>query len=178
MQEKTNAYLDFIKSRKSVRKFIFQKIQDNIIREIIECGRWAPSGLNNQPWKVCVVSHPTIKRMLAELTKYGGIIESAFVNLIVFYDIDRGYDRTKDIQACGAFMENLLLGVHAFPNIGAVWIGEILNQKAKVNEIFKLRVEKFELMGVIAIGIIDEIQENKSKKARERRPLDDFISWY
>ena len=65
-----NELLDFIKSRKSSRNFIFKKVSNEIIRELLECGRWAPSGLNNQPWKVNLVAHPTLKRMLSEQTKY------------------------------------------------------------------------------------------------------------
>ena len=177
MEKKTKDYLNFIKSRKSIRNFVYKKIDQETIRNIIECGRWAPSGQNNQPWKVCIVIHPTVKRMLAELTKDGGIIEAAYVNLVVFLNLEKSYDKIKDIQTCGAFMENLLLGAHAL-SLGAVWLGEILKDKEKVNDIFKLSPDKFELMGVIAIGVIDEELEKKEKKPRERREIDEFIDWF
>ncbi|MFX1316882.1 MAG: nitroreductase family protein [Promethearchaeota archaeon] len=177
MESKTTNLENLIKSRKSVRNFIYQKIDKDKIKEIIECGRWAPSGQNCQPWKVCIVIHPTVKRLIAEYSKYGGIIESAYVNFVIFLDIERGYDRVKDIQAMGAFIQNLLLGIHA-KGFGASWIGEILNSKEKINEIFKLSPDKFELMCVIAIGVIDEAMEEKSKKERKRRSIDDFIDWF
>ena len=167
-----------IKSRRSVREFQEKEIPDEIIRDILDCGRWAPSGLNNQPWKVCIVAHPTVKRMLAELTKYGGIIDAAFVNIVVFLDLEKGYNRVKDIQACGAFMQNILLAISAFPQLGGVWLGEILNQKEKVNEIFKLNKDKYELMGVIALGIVDEAAEKKEEKERDRIPIDKFAEWF
>ncbi|TFG22222.1 MAG: nitroreductase family protein, partial [Promethearchaeota archaeon] len=138
----------------------------------------APSGMNNQPWRVHVVVHEKVKTMLAECTKYGGIIESAYVNLVIFLDLEKSYHRVKDIQAIGAFMQNLLLGVHAQPDLGAVWIGEILNQSEKINEIFKLDPKKFELMGLISIGEIDNAIVQKSDTQRERRPIDDFVDWY
>jgi nitroreductase len=171
-------FIEFIKQRKSSRNFIYQKINKEIILSILECAQWAPSGNNSQPWRVCVVNHPTVKRMLSELSKYGGIIEDAFVNLVVFLDLERGYDRVKDIQAIGAFMENLLLGVHAQEELGAVWIGEILTRKEQVNEIFKFPTDKFELMGVIAVGVVDEAREKAAQKERKRRSLDEFIDWY
>lgn len=176
MEKDSEKLLEFIKSRKSVRNFVFSKIKKEIIEEILDCGRWAPSGLNNQPWKVFVITYPSVKTLVAECTKYGGIIESAFTSLVIFYDKEKGYNRVKDIQACGAFMENVLLAIHAF-NYGAVWLGEILNQKEEVNKIFKLSPAKFELMGVIAIGEIDEAKEKKGEKIRERRPLEDFVEW-
>jgi nitroreductase len=175
MESKTNDLLNFIRSRRSVRNFVYKKIDNQTIKEIVDCGRWAPSGRNSQPWKVQIVSHPTVKRMIAENSKYSGIIESAFLNLAIFLDLERGYDRVKDILAMGAFIQNILLAVHA-KGLGAVWIGDILDSKEKVNEIFKFSPEKYELMGVLTVGLIDESLEKKEK--RERRPLDEFIDWF
>ena len=173
-----NEFIEFIKERKSIRSFINKKIPKETILEVIEAGRWAPSGNNSQPWRVSVVTHPTVKRMLSELTKYGGILEDAYVDLVIFLDLERGYDRIKDIQAIGAFIQNILLGVHALEDLGAVWIGEILNRQEDVNKIFKFPVEKFELMGVVAIGIIDDALEKVRKEPRERRSVDEFIDWF
>jgi nitroreductase len=171
-------FLDFVKSRKSIRNFVYSKIYRATILEILEFGRWAPSGRNNQPWRVHVVIHPKVRDMLAECTKYGNIIESAYVNLVIFLDKEKSYDRVKDIQGIGAFMQNLLLGVHAQPKLGGVWLGEILNQKEKVNELFKLDSDKYELMGVIAIGEIDEALMRKSDATRQRNTVEEFTDWY
>ena len=54
----------------------------------------------------------------------------------------------------------MLLAVHA-KGLGAVWIGEILKNKEKVSEIFKLSPERYELMGVLTVGLIDEALEKK-----------------
>ncbi|TFF89138.1 MAG: hypothetical protein EU548_07975, partial [Promethearchaeota archaeon] len=115
-------FLEFIKSRRSIRNFVYKKIEKSTINEILDIAKWAPSGNNTQPWKVNVVEHPTVKHMLAELSKYGGIIDEAYANFVIFLDIERGYDRVKDIQAIGAFIQNLLLAIHA-KGLGAVWIG-------------------------------------------------------
>ena len=175
MESKTNDLLNLIKSRRSVRNFVYKKIDNDTIGAILECARWAPSGRNSQPWKVSIVSHPTVKRLIAENSKYGGIIESAYLNFVVFLDLERGYDRTKDVLAIGAFIQNMLLAIHA-KGLGAVWIGEILKNKEKVSEIFKLSPDKFELMGVITCGLIDEALEKKEE--RERRALEEFIDWF
>ncbi|MBY9003702.1 MAG: nitroreductase family protein [Candidatus Lokiarchaeota archaeon] len=172
-----NNLIELIKSRKSIRNFIYEKISNDTIKEILECGRWAPSASNRQPWKVCVVIHPTVKRMLAEVSKYGGIIESAYVNFVIFLDVEKGGERVKDVQSIGAFIQNILLGVES-KGLGAVWIGEILKNKDQVNEIFKLPMEKFDLMGVIAMGVIDEPMVSQKSKERERYPLEEFIEFY
>jgi len=173
--EKTNNLLDVIRSRRSIRNFVYKKIDNDSIKEILDCGRWAPSGRNSQPWKVCIVAHPTVKRMIAEQSKYGGIIESAYLNFVVFLDLERGYDRVKDVLAMGAFIQNMLLAVHA-KGLGAVWIGEILKNKEKISEIFKYSPESYELMGVLTVGLIDESLEKEEE--RKRRSLDEFIEWF
>ena len=172
MELTNNDFIEFIKERKSVRSFVYKKIRRETILKVLEAARWAPSGNNSQPWKVCIVTHPTLKRMLSDLTKYGGTIEEAYVNFVIFLDLERGYDRTKDLQAIGAFIQNMLLAVHAQEDLGAVWIGEIINRKEEVNEIFKFPIEKFELMGVVAVGIIDEAREKIREESRERRSVD------
>ncbi len=175
MESKTNNLLDVIRSRRSIRNFVYKKIDNDTIKEILDCGRWAPSGQNSQPWKVCIVAHPTVKRMIAEQSKYGGIIESAYLNFVVFLDLERGYDRVKDVLAMGAFIQNMLLAVHA-KGLGAVWIGEILKNNEKISEIFKYSPESYELMGVLTVGLIDESLEKDEE--RKRRPLDEFIEWF
>ncbi len=169
-------YLDFIKSRKSIRKFKDIKIEKKTVRNILECARWAPSGLNNQPWKVFVVEYPTIKRLLSECTKYSSIIENAPVNFVIFLDLEKSYDRIKDLLGMGAFLQTILLSIHAF-GLGAVWLGEILNKKEAVNDLFKLDREKFELMGVIAMGEIDDIEENENSENRIRNPVEYFAEF-
>ena len=47
--------LDVIRSRRSVRIYKNQPVEDVTINEILEAARWAPSGLNNQPWRFVFV---------------------------------------------------------------------------------------------------------------------------
>ena len=66
--------IEAIKNRRSVREFTTLEITDADLQEIIEAGKWAPSGLNNQPWKVVVVRDRAVTETLAGLTKYSRII--------------------------------------------------------------------------------------------------------
>jgi nitroreductase len=51
-----------VKGRRSVRKFKPDEVPENIIREIIEDARWAPSGGNTQPWELHVAVGESLKR--------------------------------------------------------------------------------------------------------------------
>ena len=43
--------LDLIKVRRSVRAFSDAEVSDGMVDQVLEAGRWAPSGMNNQPWR-------------------------------------------------------------------------------------------------------------------------------
>ncbi len=45
-----------IRNRKSVRAFLNKPVTDDTITDILEYARWAPSGVNSQPWHVAVLT--------------------------------------------------------------------------------------------------------------------------
>ena len=45
-----------LKERKSTRAFLPKAVPQTLIEEILEDAKYAPSGVNMQPWHVCVVS--------------------------------------------------------------------------------------------------------------------------
>lgn len=157
-----------IKTRRSIRKFEKKDVTDGLIMKILDAGRWAPSGNNNQPWRFVIVKENSVKENLAGQTEYGDIIKNAPVSIAVFLDKNSMYDRTKDILAIGACIQNILLAAHSL-NFGGVWLGEILKNKEIVAGILKVP-ETYELMAVIAIGYPTE-KERKS----ERMSLEELI---
>ena len=142
--------LEAIKTRRSVRVYRKKPVEREKILTIIEAGRWAPSGLNNQPWKFKILQDNDEKNQVADQTCYDDIIRNAPVSIAVFLDSKESYDRTKDVQAIGACIQNMALAAHD-QGIGACWIGEILQNKEKVNAILRIP-EGYELMAVIALG--------------------------
>ncbi|MFX0072223.1 MAG: nitroreductase family protein [Candidatus Hermodarchaeota archaeon] len=180
MEVQTLNLLEIIKSRKSVRNFEIKKLKPQTINEILDCGRFAPSKNNSQPWRINVVTHPTVKMMLAELSNENAdILEEAACCFVIFLDLTRTTERIKDILSIGALIENMLIAIHAIPNIGAVWLGDLIDQKDEVIKIFKLSPKSYELMGVIAVGAIDEeIEEYKKRSSKERRTLDEITDWF
>ncbi|HIH74517.1 MAG TPA: nitroreductase family protein [Methanosarcina sp.] len=142
--------IDTILTRRSVREFNDRQVSKEEINTILNAGRWAPSGLNNQPWRFMVVRDPKTIHKLSECTHYSGIIAGAPLLIAAFLDTEHSYNRTKDIQAIGASIQNMLLACCEL-GLGAVWLGEILNQNEKVNSILHCP-SKLDLMAVLAIG--------------------------
>jgi nitroreductase len=142
--------LEAIYRRRSIREFTEAEISVEHLREIIRAGMWAPSGLNNQPWRFVTVRDPEVKDELAQQTHYGHIIRGANTLIAVFLCKEDMYDAVKDHQAAGACIQNMLLAAEAL-GLGAVWLGQILKNKKEVNRILGL-TDDFDLMAVLALG--------------------------
>ncbi|MBD3264551.1 MAG: nitroreductase family protein [Candidatus Omnitrophica bacterium] len=141
--------LKLIKERRSVRKFKKKKITMGSVRKILEAGRWAPSGLNNQPWKFMVLQKE-LKDRLSRYTHYSQVITSADKVILVFLDKKNIYNYEKDLLSIGACIQNMLIFLHSI-NYGACWLGEILNQRDKINKMLGIK-RHLQLEAVIALG--------------------------
>lgn len=159
---------EVITTRRSIRKYTAEPIDDSTIDQIITMGTWAPSGLNNQPWKFVVVKNPSRLRELAKQTAYSHIIKNAPVCIAVFLDHQVSYDRVKDILGIGACIQNMLLTIHSL-GLGGVWLGEILKNRATVEELLEVP-ETCELMAVVAFG-----HPAEKKSPGTRKPLHDVV---
>jgi nitroreductase len=158
-----------ILERRSIRHFLEDApIARELLLELLRAASWAPSGLNNQPWRFAIVWDADLKERLAGLTRYASTMRAAAVLVPVFLDLDSSYDRVKDCQAVGASLQNLLLAAHAH-DLGAVWIGEILKNKDEVRALLGLP-DRLELMAVVAIGYPAHRQQSS-----HRRPVEELI---
>ena len=142
--------IEAIRTRRSVRQFTKEPVSDEVLNQILESAVWAPSGKNNQPWKFAVIRDPVLKEPLATFTHSRSIIQEAPVCIGVFLDHSRVYDRTKDVQAMGACIQNMLLAIHSM-GLGGVWLGEILKNKEKAGELLGAGKD-LELMAVVSFG--------------------------
>jgi nitroreductase len=146
--------LDIIRQRRSIREYKEEIPTDAEIDKILEAGRWAPSGLNNQPWRFLSIKDKEKKDGLAKFTKYGDIIKDAPTVIVVCMDVSDSYNRDKDLMAIGACIQNMLLEAHSL-GLGTCWLGEILNKKSQVSKYLNLD-EDLELLAVITLGKPDE----------------------
>ena len=167
MQRKTTVF-DAILNRRSIRDFTSETVSSEILETIVTAGIWAPSGLNNQPWRFVLIRDQATREKLAVLTSYSHIIQGAPALIAVYLDIDMMYDEVKDHQSAGACIQNMLLCTEEL-GLGGVWLGQILKNKKQVNEVLELD-DRFDLMAILAIGH----PEHRNQQSR-RKPLSDFI---
>ena len=77
------------------------------------------------------------------------------------------HDRKKDVQAVGAYIQNMLLTIH-FLGLGGIWLGEILKNKERVAELLGAGKD-LELMAVVAFGHLpnDRVMEKETLWVRD-----------
>jgi 5,6-dimethylbenzimidazole synthase len=61
--------VELVKRRRSIHRFKPDPIPDVYIEKIIDVARWAPSGMNLQPWEFVVVKEPELKDEIVKLVE-------------------------------------------------------------------------------------------------------------
>jgi coenzyme F420-0:L-glutamate ligase/coenzyme F420-1:gamma-L-glutamate ligase len=57
--------LEFLRSRRSVRRFLPQPVDAQLLERLLETATWAPSAHNRQPWRFAVLTTAVAKTLLA-----------------------------------------------------------------------------------------------------------------
>jgi nitroreductase len=158
-------YLEFLKSRRSIRRFKRDPPPLEMILKAIDVARYAPSARNSQPWRFIVVNDPLLKDRLAEIHPWARPLKEAPVSVVVACHVDES--PTSYMLDCANATIYLLLALHAL-GLGAVWIQALRN----VEELrVLLNIPNNAIpVAVIAIGYPDEKPE-----PRPRRPMSEVV---
>lgn len=165
----SNPVLAALQERRSIRKFTDRTITSDEITAMLEAGRWAPSGKNNQPFRFIVINADDPRMAgLADCTIYSHIVNNAPLMIGVFLDKNSLYHELKDHQSAGACIQNIMLAAHAL-GLGSVWLGQMMNNAEQVLDVLSLDAANYEFITFIAIG--EPAQEGSSS----RKPLADIM---
>lgn len=80
---------DAIKTRRSIRKFLPDDVPDEMVEQMLEAARLAPSASNRQPWRFLVARDKEIKKEIRRICMGQKFIEEAPVVFVCFGDISR-----------------------------------------------------------------------------------------
>lgn len=109
--------LENILSRKSVRKFLPQPVEEDKVEILLKAGMAAPSGKDMRPWEFIVVNDRVVLDSMAEALPYAKMLKSAPMAIIVCGDTTKSSYWYLD---CSAATQNILLAAEAL-GLGAVW---------------------------------------------------------
>ncbi|MBI2874752.1 MAG: nitroreductase family protein, partial [Firmicutes bacterium] len=127
--ENVPGLIETIRRRRSVRELKSEGIPEEIIREIVDAGRHAPSAGNLQPWHFFVVVDPDKRRGLAVAALNELWIADAPAIVAVCAEIQRVEERYGErgrdlyvLQDTAAAVQNMLLAAEGL-GVGACWVG-------------------------------------------------------
>ena len=119
-----NQELQFIFSRRSIRKYRDREIPDQIITDLLEAGMAAPSAVKKDPWHFIVIrQRQTLDKMVAFMPN-AQMLKQATGAFVVCGDIIRAHDQQESymLQDLSAAVENILLAANAM-GLGTCWLG-------------------------------------------------------
>lgn len=84
-----------ILSRRSIRKYKSEPVSDDLIYELLEAARWAPSGTNHQPWRFVVVRDSEVKQRIKDAAFNQKFLTEAPVLLVCCADVNTYSQNTR-----------------------------------------------------------------------------------
>jgi len=106
-----------IKQRRSIRSYQDKEIPKEIIEDIIDCARLAPTARNIQPWEFLAITDKETLAKIADLTDYGMFIKDCGCCVIVICKDDAKYY----IEDGSSATQNIMLAAYAH-NLGSCWV--------------------------------------------------------
>ncbi|UCG39283.1 MAG: nitroreductase family protein [bacterium] len=150
-----------IRSRRSVRRFRPDPVPEAVLRDILDCGRLAPTARNLQPWLLGAVTDQELRHRISDLARYGGFIRQSPVCFAVFTLASEKYYLE---DGCAAAM-NIIIAAAAH-GLSTCWVaGDKKEYAPRVREILGVPSE-YTLVALVACGYADE-EPRMAKKTLE-----------
>jgi len=158
--------LDAVRMRCSVREFKDEPIERDLIENIIDCGRLAPTARKEEPWEFIAVTNKNALKTIADSTDHGKFIGSSACAIIVCCKETKYYLE----DGCAA-TENVLIAATSL-GVSSCWVaGDKKPYCQKIMDILKVPAG-YRLVSIIALGY-------NAKKANplEKRALRQVLHW-
>jgi nitroreductase len=165
-----------IRSLRAVRLFADREIPDEVLRDILDTGRWTGSSKNTQPWDLVVVKNRETLPALAKLGQFAGHLATAPLAIAL---VMRGDDAWSGMDE-GRLMQNLMLAAWTH-GVGSC-IGSIfpLPNQQRARELLGIPDDRY-LRTMLSLGYPASLQALRlppnAPIPRGRRPLDEVVSW-
>lgn len=164
--EASEAVLDNIMTRTSIRAFTDQPVEEAKVEALLRAGMAAPTAVNKQPWAFVVVREREQLDRLREAQPNARMLATAQLAIVVCGDLEKALEGAAQsywVQDTSAATENILLAAHGL-GLGAVWTGvyPMAERVAAVSEALGLPSHVIPL-NVIPIGYPDQSPEPKDK---------------
>lgn len=149
-----------ILSRRSIRKFKNESVREEVLNNILEAGRCAPTATNIQPWHFIIARSKKAKEACTYMGFNTFANEASFVILGLYKQSEVVMDPFPLMDVTVA-LQNMVIAAWV-QGVGSCWMGAF--DERKLREVLKLP-EDARIVGGIACGIPDESPSQPVKKA-------------
>ncbi len=160
------AAVQAIYNRRSIRRFQEKSVPEDVLEELLNAGRAAPSAKNRQPWKYIVFGGAQKQELLKVME--AGILNTNAKSPFLPVDNDEHITELCDTLSIGALIENMLLAAEEL-GLGTLWIADTCFAYREL--VTYLETEQ-QLVGAVAVGYPDE-----TPSQRPRKQLEDFVEY-
>jgi nitroreductase len=84
-----------IEMRRSIRRFVTDDVPEDMVTQMLEAARLAPSASNRQPWRFLVVRDKETRKKLSRICLRQRFIEEAPVVIVCFGDFEQYSDAAR-----------------------------------------------------------------------------------
>ena len=160
--------VDIVLSRRSIRRYEKKEIPKDVLNQILEAGRQAPSAANRQPLHFIVVTDENIKIQFSK-GLFNRFIKDAPLAIV-------GCANTGDFMTGKKWavvdttiaLQNMVIAAWAI-GIGSCWIGDF--KEGKVKQTLQIP-DKWKVVALVSFGYPAE-----KPKPRKKKPLTKIVSF-
>lgn len=163
--------MEMVKKRRSVRAYKDKEVPQNILEDILNAGRLAPSARNKQQRKFVVVKEEEIKQKLVSVAKNQKFVGEAPI-VIAGIALDTDYILSCEVPAYAVDMaialDHMTL-VAAEKGLGTCWIGAFYQQEAR--EVLEVP-DDYKVVSLLPLGYPAD-----SPGTKDRKQLSEVVSY-
>ncbi|KYK32885.1 MAG: hypothetical protein AYK19_14740 [Theionarchaea archaeon DG-70-1] len=160
-----------ILTRRTAREFTDERVPDDVLLDILETAKWAPSPVNSQPWRFIIIKDKETLKKLREYAKYGKhLLDAPMAVAVVVTHIEgfHWYNELEENKYAGAVVTaNLMLAAWE-KGVGTGWVSI---ERDKVNDILGVPADHT----VITVMPIGYPVKTEPHKEDERKPVEWMI---
>ena len=144
--------LSLFRGRRSIRRYRPDPVPDEMVEQLLEAGRWAPSATNRQPWAFIVVRGDAIRQQVAKHAAYYFVrwahVEEAPLIIVLCGNARNPVYRRFLHEDIGLAGGQMMLQAEAL-GLGTCWIGGL--DRGAIAGILKVP-SHMEIVGLLTVG--------------------------
>jgi nitroreductase len=164
--------LALLRERRSIRRYHPDPVPEEMLIQVLEAGRWAPSASNRQPWTFVVVRDEAVRRELAQHAAYYFVrwahVGEAPVLIALCGNARNPIYRQFLHEDIGLAGSQMMLQARAL-GLGTCWLGGV--DRAAMAQVLKLP-DGLEVIGLLTLGFPAE-----DPPPTPRKPLAEIVHY-